>query len=398
MEPLELLLSRRWILKSEDKSLYYQIRDQLGDIKKFTTEKMGCQLIHNSLMVKLEKIPPVPEVCMGIEEFKSQEEYAYLCMVLMFLEDKDAEDHFILSQLTEYISSNMPGGSVDWTLYSRRRQLIKVLRYCMEQGMIRVRDGNDAAFADSSEGEVLYENTGASRYFMRNFSRDVFSYRKPEDFQESDWFEVDEDRGAARRQRVYKRLLFSVGMYRGKDSDEDFEYLKYYGRRLADDLEQVLDGRLDIHKGCAFFLAGESDRSSLVFPGNSAMGDILLLCCHCIREQLEKGVWNTASEGTILADRIEFEQMLRRMKREYARGFIKTYRELPEQEFIRLVMEELRRWTMIEYEEDGGQVVIYPSAGKMEGLYPDDFEAEEELPGKMKKSENSKKRKSGGTA
>lgn len=57
---------------------------------------------------------------------------------------------------------------------------------------------------------MLYENTGASRYFMKSFSKDIMEYTKPEDFQESDWFEVDEDRGFARRHRVYKRLILHL--------------------------------------------------------------------------------------------------------------------------------------------------------------------------------------------
>jgi uncharacterized protein (TIGR02678 family) len=116
MKEFETLLDKRWVLKSEDKDLYYKVRDAIGEIRRFATDKMGCQVIENSLLVKLEKIPAIPESCMGIEEFTSQEEYAFLCILLMFLEDKDAEEQFILSQLTEYIASNMPQGSVDWTL------------------------------------------------------------------------------------------------------------------------------------------------------------------------------------------------------------------------------------------------------------------------------------------
>ena len=114
---------------------------------------------------------------------------------------------------------------------------------------------------------------------MRNFSRDIMEYTQPEDFQESDWFAMDEDRGIARRHRVYKRLLFSVGMYRGEGADEDFEYLKYYGRRLADDLEQNFQCQLHIHRGSAFFMQGEDCRIGETFPGNTGMSDILLLCC-----------------------------------------------------------------------------------------------------------------------
>ena len=58
---------------------------------------------------------------------------------------------------------------------------------------------------------MLYENTGASRYFMRNFSRDIMEYTRPEDFQESDWFAMDEDRGIARRHRVVQAAVVLCG-------------------------------------------------------------------------------------------------------------------------------------------------------------------------------------------
>ena len=212
MNELEQLLNRRWILKSDDKELYYKVRDSIGTIRKFATEKLGCQVIENSLLVKLEKIPAKPEIYMGIEEFTSKEEYAYLCILLMFLEDKDAEEQFVISQLTEYIASHIPGQPVDWTLFISRRRLVKVLRFAVSQGLLKVTDGSDDLFMDEQAGEVLYENTGASRYIMRSFSKDIMDYGRPSDFEESDWFGVDEDRGLARRHRVYKKNLFSDGM------------------------------------------------------------------------------------------------------------------------------------------------------------------------------------------
>lgn len=373
MNELELLLDRRWILKSEDKELYYKIRDSIGDIRRFAMEKMGCQVIENSLLVKLEKIPAIPETFMGIGEFTSKEEYAFLCILLMFLEDRDAEDQFMLSQLTEYITANMPGEPVDWTVFTSRRKLVKVLRYAVAQQILRVTDGNDDVFMDEQSGEVLYENTGASRYFMRIFSRDIMDYGSPADFQESDWFEMDEDRGIARRHRVYKRLLFSVGMYRDAGAEEDFEYLKYYGRRLSADLEQNFDCRVHIHKGSAFLLMGEDCHMGMAFPGNNAVSDILLLCCAKIREKVELGVWNIRNDETIFVGIMEFEQMLKEVKTDFGSGFTKNYREMPEGEFVREMLEHLERWTFIRREEKEHGIVIYPSAGKMEGRYPNDY-------------------------
>ena len=373
MNELEQLLNRRWILKSDDKELYYKVRDSIGSIRKFAAEKLGCQIIENSLLVKLEKIPAKPEIYMGIEEFTSKEEYAYLCILLMFLEDKDPEEQFVISQLTEYIASHIPGQSVDWTLFVSRRRLVKVLRFAVSQGLLKVTDGSDDLFMDEQAGEVLYENTGASRYFMRSFSKDIMDYGRPSDFEESDWFGVDEDRGLARRHRVYKKILFSVGMYREEGTEEDFEYLKYYGRRLSEDLEQCFDCQVHIHKGSAFFMMGEECYMVTAFPGNNALSDILLLCCTKIREKVSEGAWKVQKDEMILADAVEFEQMLKDVKRDFGQGFTKNYREMPEGEFVKEILEAMEWWTFIKRIEGTHEIIIYPSAGKMTGSYPEDY-------------------------
>lgn len=371
MKELETLLNRRWVLKSEDKELYYQVRDSIGEIRRFATDKMGCQVIENSILVKLEKIPAIPETFMGIMDFTSREEYAFLCILLMFLEDKDAQEQFILSQLTEYIAANMPGGAPDWTIYTSRRRLVKVLRYATAQGILRVTDGSDDVFMDERSGEVLYENTGASRYFMRNFSRDIMGYAKPDDFQESEWFEMDEDRGIARRHRVYKRLMFSVGMYREGGSEEDFEYLKYYGRRMAEDLEKEFACQVHIHRGSAFLLMGEDCHMGAAFPGNNVLSDIVLLICARIREYVGAGTWEIRADETLRVDKVEFERMLKSVKAERGAGFTKQYREMPEGEFVREMTEEMERLMFVG--KAAGQIIIYPAAGKVAGHYPKDF-------------------------
>ncbi len=258
-----------------------------------------------------------------------------------------------------------------------RRRLLKVLRYSVGQGILRVTDGSEDVFMDGQAGEVLYESTGASRYFMRNFPWDIMNYGKPEDFEESEWALVDEERGLARRYRVYKRLLFSVGMYRQENDKEDFEYLKYYGRRLAEDFEQNFECRVHVHRGGAFLLTGDDCRIGAAFPENNAISDILLLCCAKIRDRVEAGEWKTASDEKLFVERVDFERMLKEVRTESASGFIKGYREMPEGEFVREVMGELAFWTFIKLSENGQQVVVYPSAGKVSGAYPKDYKPEE---------------------
>ena len=373
MKELEMLLKQRWILKSDQKEQYYRIRDGIGEVRKFASDKLGCQIIENSLLVKMEKVPVKPEEFMGIQEFSSKEEYAFLCILLMFLEDKDAQEQFILSQLTEYIVANTPGEVVDWTMYTRRRRLIKVLRYAVTEGILCITDGSEEAFMDDMAGEVLYENTGASRYFMRNFTHDIMTYTKPEDFGESDWLEMDEDRGFARRHRVYRQLLFEPAMYRANCSEEDFEYLKYYGGRLREDLEKNFDCQIHIHKGSAFFLNGEDCRMGETFPGNNVLSDILLLCLAEIQKHIQTGVWKRQTNEIYVVSEVEFEKILSEVKQKYRSGFTKNYREMPQGEFVKIVEEMMERWMFIQKRPLEHQVLILPACGKLKGSYPQNF-------------------------
>lgn len=373
MKELEMLLKQRWILKSDQKEQYYRIRDGIGEVRKFASDKLGCQIIENSLLVKMEKVPVKPEEFMGIQEFSSKEEYAFLCILLMFLEDKDAQEQFILSQLTEYIVANTPGEVVDWTMYTHRRRLIRVLRYAVTEGILCITDGSEEAFMDDMAGEVLYENTGASRYFMRNFTHDIMTYTKPEDFGESDWLEMDEDRGFARRHRVYRQLLFEPAMYRANCSEEDFEYLKYYGGRLREDLEKNFDCQIHIHKGSAFFLNGEDCRMGETFPGNNVLSDILLLCLAEIQQHIQTGVWKRQTNEIYVVSEVEFEKILSEVKQKYRSGFTKNYREMPQGEFVKIVEEMMERWMFIQKRPLEHQVLILPACGKLKGSYPQNF-------------------------
>ena len=68
MKVLEVLLNNRWILKSRDRELYYQVKEALasGEEKKFLREKLGYQVLINPYMSKVEKLPAAAETWMGI--------------------------------------------------------------------------------------------------------------------------------------------------------------------------------------------------------------------------------------------------------------------------------------------------------------------------------------------
>ena len=64
MNVLEILLNRRWILKSRDRELYYQVKEKLasGEEKKFLREKLGYQVFSSfdSCVSFIVEKPAVP--------------------------------------------------------------------------------------------------------------------------------------------------------------------------------------------------------------------------------------------------------------------------------------------------------------------------------------------------
>lgn len=374
MNALEILLGRRWILKSRDRELYYQVKDQLGAVKRFLTEKLGYQVIVNPYLIKAEKMPAKPENWMGILEFHHKIEYVFFCIVLMFLEEKEAEEQFVLSELTEYIQGQYREEQVDWTIYSFRRHLIKVLKYCVSCGILNVDDGNEESFARDDSSEVLYENTGVSRYFMKNFTQDIMGFSSPEDFQKEEWIGVDEDRGIVRRQRVYRRLLMTMGMYRDPETEEDFAYVKNFRNMIQGELSEFLDCELHVHRSGAFLILGEDCRMGRCFPEENTLSDIVLLVNSLIGEKIQEGKIVPGAEEQVLLPREAFLGILEECRERYSRGFIKTYREMTTKEFCQEVLSYMKELSLIE--ERRGDIWVSGAAGKIAGQYPKDFPEE----------------------
>lgn len=371
MRTLEILLERRWILKSRDRELYYQIRDELGSVKKFLTEKLGYQVVVNPYLIKVEKMPAKPENWMGIQEFTDPIEYVFFCMVLMFLEEKEAEEQFVLSELTEFIEGQYREEQIDWTVYRYRRHLIKVMKYCAGCGILDINDGSEDNFARNNSSEVLYENTGVSRYFMKNFTQDIMGYTSPADFEGEEWIDVNEDRGIIRRQRVYRRLLMSMGMEKDRDTEEDFAYLRNFRNMIQGELSELFDCELHVHRNSAFLILGEDCRMGRCFPEENTLSDIVLLVHSVIQEKIQRNELVLGAEERLVVPGEYFTGILEECRERYSRGFIKTYREMTTREFCQQVKAYMTELALIE--EESGSVRIHTAVGKIAGQYPKDF-------------------------
>ena len=371
MNTLETLLSKRWILKSREKDVYYQVKDDVGKYQEFLVEKVGLQIISNPYLVKLEKIPAYPQTWMGILDFKEKTDYIFFCYVLMFLEDKENEEQFVLSELTEYVQSRCKEVQADWTLFGLRRSLIRVMKFCEQSGMLNVNDGNEEAFSKDYTSEVLYENTGVSKYFVKNFTRDIGEYENPSDFGKEEWIDVDEDRGVVRRQRVYRGLLLSMGLLRTEETEEDFAYIRHYRNMIGNDFSKYFDADLQVYRGSAFLVTGENSRMGRRFPEDKALSDISLLCFDLVREFFVGQERYKKKNEEMLIPKEEFVRLIEECHNRYAKGFIKEYREMLASEFVKRVTEYLEELAFLRVEDR--LVHLHPACGKIVGRYPEKF-------------------------
>lgn len=374
MKELEILLENYWIIKDNNKELYYSIKDSISGFKSFISDKLGYHVLVNPYIIKLEKLPGKAEPWMGIEKFESTMEYAFLCLMLMFLEDKGREEQFVLSEVTEFIQGNYPGDEkVDWTLFRHRRYLIKMLRFVAEMGMIKVDDGDEQGFTNSIETEVLYESTGISRYFVRNFTMDVMNYNSYKDIEKEDFADTDTDRGIIRRHRVYRRLLMSPIVYNEDSDDADYEYIKNFRNVIANDLENVLEYNLHVHRNGSLVVLSPEKNMKDMFPGGRAISDVVLLFNSLIREKIEKGTLSLRADDSLIMSKVYFQSLVEELKINYYSGWSKEYREMSLAALEKEIIEYMQDFNMLKVIKEEREIEILPLAGKIIGKYPRDF-------------------------
>lgn len=372
MNEVRTLLEKVWICKDTEKETYYRVKRDIPNFQKFLREQMGWKLIHTENLLKLEKIPAHAEAFMGIEEFTEIRDYCIFCVVLMYLEDKEEEEQFLLSELIDYVETQLKAYmTIDWTSFTQRKSLVRVLQYMEKLQMLRVYEGRSEAFGAEAGQEVLYENTGYSKYFATSFPTDISQYESWEDFEAADFEEVQENRGAARIHRVYRQLVTCPAMYWEKNSDPDALYLKNERQWVAKYLRENLGGNLDIYKNAACLTLEEGDVYGSVHPRDAMLPEAVLLVCAEIQKELKKRKLQKQENECIYIEKNKFIKLLLACRKKWSEGWSKEFREMEEKKLCETVIQYMKNWMMIRVE--GEQVTILPGAGRMTGFYPEDF-------------------------
>lgn len=373
MENLKKLLVNFYISKEYDRESYYAVKDSIKDFSSFLRDKLGYNIIIRGDFLKLEKIPGIAESFMGIDEFTETREYSFLMLLLMFLEDKAKEEQFLLSHITEFISSNPIGDNVDWTNYYTRRSLIKVLRFSIKYKIIKINDGNEESFAKDNTKEVLFESTGISKYMVKVFNNNINEKTTVEDILKDENFNTDADTGVLRKYRAYRRLLLSPIVYRNDGPLEDYEYIKTYRNAIEGDFDKYLGLNLQVHKNGALLIPQENKFQNIeTFPSNTGISDLTLHIITYINKIIKNEKDKLTNDDLFIMDKEDFEKLLDKVQKEKKNGLSKEYRDMQFGKMCYEVTDYMKRLKLIEEKQD--KIIIYPLCGKIQGDYPKEYE------------------------
>lgn len=376
MTAIDLLLNNYWIIRDKNKDDYYTIKHEINDknVKRFIQEMLGWKLIHTEHLIKLEKIPSHAEAFMGIQEFTDTKDYCFLCAVLMYLEDKEDNSQFLLSDLIKYvetiISSYM---EIDWTSFSQRKSLVRVLQYVENKGMLKTYEGDSSLYSREQTSEVLYENTGLSRYFATNFPLDITNINIYNDFEKKQMEELEDDKGNIRTNRVFRQLVVCPSLYWDDQNNPDALYVKNKRNYIASNIERNMDATLELSKNNASIVFVDNQGIGDTHPKTSMLSEIVLLVNHELYTAAQdKRKLSVNDDDTITVSVNKFNDILIKLKNKYQALWSKEYREMPYERYIEVVKEYMTNWLMIK--EINEQIIIYPSCAITSGKYSRELE------------------------
>ena len=380
MTTFEKLLENYWFVKDINPEEYKDIKNDITDeIQNFIKYKLGYKLIVNQYVIKLEKIPGIPKSFMGILEFETKMEYMFLCLILIYLEEKTRGEQFILSELLDYIQNivveiDLNDIDIDFTKYSHRKSIVKVLKFIKQMGFIKLYDGDENKFAESIENDILYEVTGVSKYFTRNFISNISDCNLYSDIYEKEQLGLEQEKGIERRHRVYRRLFTENVVYKEEIEDQDYSYIKNYRGAINQDVDKMLDSTLEVHKNGAYILLTENKNYKNVFPSNKAISDVVLFVNKEIKNRFDNREYQADINDLIYISNIEMLKLVREVKQNFCKGFSKEYREMQEDKLLEEIVKYMKEFDMIRENKENKEYIIMPICFKIIGKYPKDFE------------------------
>ena len=349
-ECMQLLLNNFWILKEDDLDNYYNIKRNQHLLRDYINKTLGSRLIIHDRFIKLEKIPAQALESIGLPNFILQTDYIYLCLILLFLEDKTRETYFMLSDLIDYVKNtavalelnNVP----NWTLTKERKSLKRAVNFLEKIKVIKLKDASKDDFSDNENAEALYISTGLSNYVMRMFNNEIFDIKQEEDFIKDEWTYQNDEKGDIRKYKIYRNLIYTPCIYMNDISKSEIDYLKQLRHHISNELSN-LNYELELTKNMALVFENENALTKDSFPNNKRISAIVLIVLTKLYELIKENkiILNEYEIGKISYE--DLYNIIINIKNKYNIYLSKTLKDLTDSAFFDNILDILETYTFI---------------------------------------------------
>ena len=349
-ECMQLLLNNFWILKEDDLDNYYKIKRNQHLLRDYINKTLGSRLIIHDRFIKLEKIPAQALESIGLPNFILQTDYIYLCLILLFLEDKTRETYFMLSDLIDYVKNtavalelnNVP----NWTLTKERKSLKRAVNFLEKIKVIKLKDASKDDFSDNENAEALYISTGLSNYVMRMFNNEIFDIKQEEDFIRDEWTYQNDEKGDIRKYKIYRNLIYTPCIYMNDISKSEIDYLKQLRHHISNELSN-LNYELELTKNMALVFENENALTKDSFPNNKRISAIVLIVLTKLYELIKENkiILNEYEIGKISYE--DLYNIIINIKNKYNIYLSKTLKDLTDSAFFDNILDILETYTFI---------------------------------------------------
>ena len=349
-ECMQLLLNNFWILKEDDLDNYYKIKRNQHLLRDYINKTLGSRLIIHDRFIKLEKIPAQALESIGLPNFILQTDYIYLCLILLFLEDKTRETYFMLSDLIDYVKNtavalelnNVP----NWTLTKERKSLKRAVNFLEKIKVIKLKDASKDDFSDNENAEALYISTGLSNYVMRMFNNEIFDIKQEEDFIKDEWTYQNDEKGDIRKYKIYRNLIYTPCIYMNDISKSEIDYLKQLRHHISNELSN-LNYELELTKNMALVFENENALTKDSFPNNKRISAIVLIVLTKLYELIKENkiILNEYEIGKISYE--DLSNIIIGIKNKYNIYLSKTLKDLTDSAFFENILDILETYTFI---------------------------------------------------
>lgn len=380
-EGITLLLENFWFTRKYHLDKYLLVRQNRKELQKYFIDNFGYQLIVNNAVVKLEKIPSKTAGWMGIQDFTDPLDYAFFMAVLSYLEEKSADDIFIVSMLSEYVKQFLSQEmDVKWENYRQRLSFVRVMKYAEKQHLLEVMEGEIDLYKDDETIEVLYRPTMISKYFMRFFSKPVEEFQSRKEMLEDRWKIAGFETPKIRRQSISRKLLTSPVVYRNELDDEEKRYFANYGYSITDAFEEYTPYELETYRNEILLISKERNVKIEQYPDGKMLSQIALQFGYFIQKKVMENEELPEFEWEI--PRFVFEKCVEEFQAVNAHGWSKEYRNQYPEMIAKELTAYFQDWKMLK--EEGHSIILYPVITRIGDQYPIEYRFQRYFIGKIK--------------